>query len=170
MKTFWQKPTKKHGDNMRKITIVCVGKLKEKYWQDAVNEYTKRISRFAEIKITEIEESKIIDGAQATINKALQEEAKKILNLTQNKIVIPLCIEGKQQDSVGFCKTIINATDNGELCFVIGSSYGLDNIIKNLGTPLSFGKMTLPHQLMRVVLCEQIYRAFTIQNNITYHK
>lgn len=155
---------------MRKISIVCVGKLKEKYWQDAVAEYAKRISRFAELTIHEIDESKIVDTSQKLIEQALKNEGQKIQNFLQNKIVIPLCIEGKQQDSVQFSQTIINLTDKKELCFVIGSSYGLSDKIKNLGTPLSFGKMTLPHQLMRVVLLEQIYRAFTIQNNIIYHK
>lgn len=155
---------------MRKINIVCVGKLKEKFWQDAVAEYTKRISRFADVNIVEIDETKMQDDAPATITKALNNEAQKIKAAVQNKIVIPLCIEGKQQDSVQFSKTITELTNNGELCFVIGSSHGLSDVVKRLGSPLSFGKMTLPHQLMRVVLLEQIYRAFTIQNNITYHK
>ncbi|MBQ7602764.1 MAG: 23S rRNA (pseudouridine(1915)-N(3))-methyltransferase RlmH [Clostridia bacterium] len=155
---------------MRKISVVCVGKLKEKYWQAAVAEYAKRISRFAELTIHEIDESKIVDTSPALVLQALDSEAQKIKSIVQNKIVIPLCIEGKQQDSVQFSKTITDLTDKGELCFVIGSSYGLSDKIKHLGTPLSFGKITLPHQLMRVVLLEQIYRAFTIQNNITYHK
>jgi len=155
---------------MRKITIVCVGKLKEKFWVDAVCEYTKRISRFADINIVEIDESKIADTSPTSINKALDNEAQKIQNIVQNKIVVPLCIEGKQQDSVQFADTVAKQTDMGELCFVIGSSYGLSDTIKKLGAQLSFGKMTLPHQLIRIVLCEQIYRALTILNNTAYHK
>ena len=99
-----------------------------------------------------------------------QKEAQKIIPLTKQKIVCPLCIEGKQMDSVEFCNFVAQNTDKGELCFVIGSSFGLDDEVKNLGSKLSFGKITLPHQLMRIVLTEQIYRAGTILNNIEYHK
>ena len=104
---------------MRKISVVCVGKLKEKYWQAAVAEYAKRISRFAELTIHEIDESKIVDTSTALVLQALDSEAQKIKSIVQNKIVIPLCIEGKQQDSVQFSKTITDLTDKGELCFVV---------------------------------------------------
>ena len=156
---------------MRKITIVCVGNLKEKYWVEALNEYKKRIQRFFELNIIEVPEFKLDSKPNASkISEALKKEAQKIIPLTKQKIVCPLCIEGKQMDSVEFCNFVAQNTDKGELCFVIGSSFGLDDEVKNLGSKLSFGKITLPHQLMRIVLAEQIYRAGTILNNIEYHK
>lgn len=159
------------GENMRKITVVCIGNLKEKYWVDALAEYKKRISRFFELNIVELPETKILNTpSSANIMQALKTEGLKIMDLTKGKIVCPLCIEGKQLDSPQFSKFIQQNTDNGELCFIIGSSFGLHPDVKKLGTNLSFGKITLPHQLMRVVLLEQIYRAGTILNNIEYHK
>ena len=156
---------------MRKITIVCVGNLKEKYWLDAESEYKKRLSRFFDFKIVEIEESKLSKNpSKKEIEKALETEAQKILQHVQNKTLVCMCIEGKQLDSVEFANFVQKSTDQGELCFVIGSSFGLFENLKKLGTNLSFGKITLPHQLMRVVLCEQVYRAATILNNIEYHK
>ena len=156
---------------MRKITLVCVGNLKEKFWVNAIEEYKKRLSRFFDFKIVELPETRIVDKINnSTIQKALTQEAQKMLPILNNKTVVPLCIEGTQMDSVEFSKLIQTSTDENELCFVIGSSYGLDEQIKKLGKKLSFGKITLPHQLMRVVLCEQIYRAGTILNNIEYHK
>lgn len=156
---------------MRKISIVCVGNLKEKYWVDAISEYQKRLSRFFEFKIIEIDEVKIAGKqTKANIEKGLAEEAKKIQNFLQNKIIVPMCVEGEQLSSTDFANFVQQRTDKGELCFVIGSSFGLSPTIKQMGKKLSFGKITLPHQLMRVVLCEQIYRAGTILNNIEYHK
>lgn len=156
---------------MRKITIICIGSLKENYWVQAINEYQKRIQRFFDFKIIELSETKLPNKpSKKDIQKALQDEAKKVIALTKQKIVCPLCIEGKQLDSIELSHLIAQYTDQNELCFVIGSSFGLDDSIKSLGTQLSFGKMTLPHQLMRVVLTEQIYRAGTILNNIEYHK
>lgn len=156
---------------MRKITVVCIGNLKEKYWVESLAEYKKRISRFFDLNIIEIPETKLQNNASPTnIMQALKTEGQKIIELTKGKIVCPLCIEGKQLDSPGFCKFIQKSTDTGELCFIIGSSFGLHPDVKSLGTNLSFGKITLPHQLMRVVLLEQIYRAGTILNNIEYHK
>ena len=156
---------------MRKITIVCVGNLKEKFWVDAVEEYKKRLSRFFEFKIIEINETKIAGKqTEANIQKSLETEAQKMQTFLQGKIVVPLSIEGKQLSSFDFAKFVKQQSNNVELCFVIGSSFGLSQTIKKLGTNLSFGKITLPHQLMRVVLCEQIYRAATILNNIEYHK
>ena len=156
---------------MRKISIVCVGNLKEKYWVDAVAEYQKRLSRFFDFKIVEIDEVKIAGKQnESNILKSLETEAQKIQTFLQGKIVVPLSIEGKQLASSDFANFVEQQSNNGELCFVIGSSFGLSQTIKKLGTNLSFGKITLPHQLMRVVLCEQIYRAATIINNIEYHK
>lgn len=156
---------------MRKITIVCVGNLKEKYWVDAISEYQKRMQRFFDFKIVEIAESKLQNKpTKANIEKALLEEEQKMLPFLTNKIVVPMCIEGKQLDSVELSKLIEKQTNEKEMCFVIGSSFGLSKNIKDLGTPLSFGKITLPHQLIRVVLCEQVYRAGTILNNVEYHK
>ncbi len=156
---------------MRKITIVCIGNLKEKYWVESLAEYKKRTSRFFDLNIIEIPETKLQNNASSTnIMQALKTEGQKIAESVKGKIVCPLCIEGKQLDSPQFSKFIQQNTDTGELCFIIGSSFGLHPDIKKLGTNLSFGKITLPHQLMRVVLLEQIYRAGTILNNIEYHK
>ena len=156
---------------MRKITIVCVGNLKEKFWENAIAEYQKRLSRFFDFKIVEIAETKMANKpSAATISKTLDCEAEKILAQTAGKIVVPLCIEGEQKTSEELAGFIEKNTNENELCFVIGSSHGLSPKIKKIGKNLSFGKITLPHQLMRVVLCEQIYRAGTILNNIEYHK
>ena len=143
------------------IKVVCVGKVKEKYLQEAICDYVKRISKYHKINIIEVEDSNMI------------EEKVKILKHIDNKdYVITLDIEGKQLTSVEFAdkidKTFIT---NSCICFVIGGSYGLDKEVKNRANfSLSFSKFTFPHQLFRVILLEQIYRSFKILNNETYHK
>ena len=145
---------------MQKIRIVAVGKLKESFWRDAVAEYVKRLSRFASVEIRELPE-------RAT----LAEEAKDILAACSG-YVVALAVEGEKMDSETFASTIKKRTDEGaELTFVIGSSCGLSDEVKRAARlRLSFSDMTLPHQLMRVVLTEQIYRAFMINANSVYHK
>ncbi len=155
---------------MRKITLICVGNLKEKYWSEAVAEYQKRLNKFFDFKLVEIAECKIEKNNFAEISKALEKESAKILEKASGKIICPMAIEGQQMDSVQFANFVQQNTDNGELCFVIGSSFGLHDSVKSKGKNISFGKNTFPHQMMRVMLLEQIYRAGTIINNIEYHK
>lgn len=145
---------------MQKINIVCVGKIKEKFYSDAVNEYLKRLSRFAKVEVREISEC-----------RSLEEEATLILKAVKGQIVA-LCIEGKKYSSEGLAHYIKELTDTGNECtFVIGSSCGLSDEVKNrANVKLSFSDMTFPHQLMRVILLEQIYRAFMINGGGEYHK
>ena len=156
---------------MYKINIVCVGKLKEKFYLEAQNEYLKRLQRFCEISITEIPEVLLPNNPnQNDITKALDKEYNSILpNL---KGFIYVCDpRGKQLDSVEFSNKIIKEFNSFDtITFVIGSSYGLSEKIKGNNNLISFSKMTFPHHLMRVILFEQLYRAFCIKNNITYHK
>ncbi len=145
---------------MQKINIVCVGKIKEKFYVDAIAEYVKRLSRFAKVEIREVAEC-----------RNLNEEAELILKAARGKI-IALCIEGKKYSSEEFAAYVRGLTDFGSECtFVIGSSCGLSDSVKNAASlKLSFSDMTFPHQLMRVVLVEQIYRAFMINGGGEYHK
>ncbi len=159
---------------MIKITIIAVGKLKEKYLRDAVSEYEKRISAYAKINIIEVSEHRCGDSpSPAEIRQVLQKEGEQIIaKIPKGSFVIPMCIEGTQKTSEDFSKEIerISLTSS-EITFVIGGSFGLSDEVKALGkTKLSFSKMTFPHQLMRVILLEQIYRALSISNNSKYHK
>ncbi|MDO4730825.1 MAG: 23S rRNA (pseudouridine(1915)-N(3))-methyltransferase RlmH [Clostridia bacterium] len=159
---------------MLKINIVCVGKLKEKYLKDGINEYLKRISAYAKVAITEINEDKIpANPSKAQIEKSLQREGKEIIKVLANSYPIALCIEGESLSSEQFAKKLenIQLSQNSEISFVIGSSFGLSEEVKRKCLfKLSFSKMTFPHQLMRLVLCEQLYRVFQIINNGKYHK
>ena len=145
---------------MQKINIVCVGKIKEDFYRNAVNEYLKRLSRFAKVEVKELAEG-----------KNLEEEAQSILRAVKG-YCIALCIEGVKLDSQALATCIKGLCDRGEgITFVIGSSEGLSEKVKESADfKLSFSDMTFPHQLMRVILCEQIYRAFMIINGSTYHK
>lgn len=154
---------------MKKITLICVGSIKEKYLTDAINEYKKRIQKFFDLNIVEIAESKLL-SSQKEVEKALFEEGNKILEKAKGKMLISLCVEGKQKTSEEFAQFVNKATDDGEICFAIGSSFGLSPEVKKNSINLSFSKLTFPHQLMRVIFLEQLYRAGTITNNITYHK
>ena len=158
-----------------KIKIVTVGKLKEKYLKDGIAEYSKRISRFAAVEMIELADEK-------TPDRASDSENEKILNLEGNRIlskigdrefVVVLAIEGKTLSSEEFSSQLEQASINGysTLTFVIGGSLGLSpQVKKRANLSLGFGRLTLPHQLMRLVLVEQIYRAFTIQQGSPYHK
>ena len=145
---------------MQKINIVCVGKIKEDFYRNAVTEYLKRLSRFAKVEVKEIAEG-----------KDLEEEAQGILRAAKGYI-IALCVEGKKASSEDLANRIKTLCDKGEeITFIIGSSCGLSDTVKNEANfKLSFSDMTFPHQLMRVILCEQIYRAFMINSGSTYHK
>lgn len=145
---------------MQKINIICVGKIKEKFYVDAVNEYLKRLSRFAKIEVKEIPE-----------RKSLEEEGELILRAVKGRVVA-LCIEGERFSSEELANFVKELTDTGsESSFVIGSSHGLSEEVKNAANVrLSFSDMTFPHQLMRVILAEQLYRAFMINGGGEYHK
>lgn len=145
---------------MQKINIVCVGKLKEKFFSDAVNEYLKRLSRFASVTVRELAEM-----------RTLREEAENILKELRGACVV-LAVEGKKLSSETFAEKMKRFADEGkEVTFVIGSSCGLSESVKaRADLLLSFSDMTFPHQLMRVILCEQIYRAFMINGGGEYHK
>jgi len=157
---------------MIKINIVTVGNLKEKYLIECVKEYQKRISRFGFINIIELEEEKLPKNySEADISKCLVRESVKI-EKHLNGFIIVLDINGKNLSSVEFAKKLEDISLNFDtITFVIGSSYGISESIKSKANMLlSFSKMTFPHQLFRVMLLEQIYRACTINNNILYHK
>ena len=158
-----------------KIKIICVGKIKESFFKDAVNEYLKRLSRFAKTEIIELPDEKIPDNASDKENElVLKKEGELILNAIRNdEYVISLCVEGKKYSSPGLAKELSDIFSSGNSCIdlIIGGSLGLSNEVKNRSDlKLSFSDMTFPHQLMRVILLEQIYRAFKINNNEKYHK
>lgn len=158
-----------------KIKIVTVGKLKEKYLKDGIAEYTKRISRFAKLEMIELTDEKTPDKASELENqKILETEGERILSKVRERdFVVVLAIEGKTLSSEEFSKQLEQASIKGysTLTFIIGGSLGLAPIVKNRANlSVSFGRLTLPHQLMRLVLVEQIYRAFTIQQGSPYHK
>ena len=145
---------------MQKINRVCVGKIKEDFYRNAVTEYLKRLSRFAKVEVKEIAEG-----------KDLEEEAQGILRAAKGYI-IALCVEGVKLSSEDLAGRIKTLCDKGEeITFIIGSSCGLSDTVKSEADfKLSFSDMTFPHQLMRVILCEQVYRAFMINSGSTYHK
>ena len=158
-----------------KIKVVTVGKLKEKYLRDGIAEYTKRISRFANLEMIELSDEKTPDRASESENqKILEIEGQRILSKVADRdFVIVLAIEGKILSSEEFSKQLEEASIKGfsTLTFIIGGSLGLAPIVKKRANlSVSFGRLTLPHQLMRMVLVEQIYRAFTIQQGSPYHK
>ena len=143
------------------IKIICVGKIKEAFYRDAVNEYMKRLSKYHKVVIEEVMDSNI------------KSEGDLILRHMNNKVyVITLEIEVNSLNSVEFANKIDNIfINNSNITFIIGGSDGLDNRIKGISNyKLSFSKMTFPHQLFRIILLEQIYRSFKILNNETYHK
>jgi 23S rRNA (pseudouridine1915-N3)-methyltransferase len=150
------------------IRIICVGKIKESYFNDAIKEYSKRISKYHQIEIIEIDDVGLND--KKVVLKKEQEKILKVLN--PKDYIITMEIEGKEESSIEFANRIKNLfNERSTITFIIGGSYGLSDEIKKLSNyKLSFSKMTFPHQLFRVILLEQIYRAFKINNNETYHK
>ncbi len=147
------------------IKIICVGQLKETYLKDAVKEYIKRISKYTKVNLIEVN-----DMNNGEILKKEKEEIFKYID--SKDYIVTLDIEGKEMDSITFAKTIDNIfIYNSNITFIIGGSYGLDDEIKKISNlRLSFSKMTFPHQLFRVMLLEQVYRAFKINHNEEYHK
>ncbi|MBQ2266399.1 MAG: 23S rRNA (pseudouridine(1915)-N(3))-methyltransferase RlmH [Clostridia bacterium] len=159
---------------MIKVTLIALGKLKEAYLRDAVSEYTKRLSRYCDLEIIELEPIKLPDSpSKSQIDAALLREAEMIIKkIPKNCDVYPLCVEGKQLSSEEFAEKVDDLSQQGRgIVFIIGSSYGLSETVKATAKMrFSLSKMTFPHQLFRVMLLEQVYRAFKINEGSTYHK
>lgn len=159
---------------MLNINIICIGRLKEKYLTDAVNEYSKRLKGFCTFSVIELNEEKGNDDPNAAQKeKILTEEGKRIIaKIKPGSYTIAMCIEGRELSSEELSKKLENtAFESSTVNFIIGGSYGLSDEVKNKADfRLSMGKMTFPHQLSRVMLCEQIYRALGISRNTKYHK
>ena len=159
---------------MIKVAFITLGKLKEKYLREAVMEYEKRLSRYCDLEIIELEPVKLPDNpSKAQIEAALVKEADMVLKkIPKNSEVFALCVEGKQLSSEVFAENFADLSRQGRgITFVIGSSYGLSEQVKSVSNfRLSVSKMTFPHQLFRVMLLEQVYRAFKINEGSTYHK
>ena len=157
------------------IKIVCVGKLKEKYWKQGIAEYAKRLSKFCKFEIVEVPDEKAPEKLSAAQMENVKEvEGQRILaKIKDREYVYALAILGQERTSEAFAKEINDLTTYGhsDLTFVIGGSLGLSPaVLKRADTQISFGKFTMPHQLMRLVLTEQIYRAFMINAGSPYHK
>lgn len=159
---------------MIKVTVIAMAKLKEKYLREACAEYEKRLSRYCSLEVVEIEPVRLSEKpATSEIATALDREADAISKkIPANSTVVALCIEGKSLSSEEMAENIKSAVNMGkEMIFIIGSSYGLsEKIKKRADIKLSLSKMTFPHQLFRVMLLEQIYRSFKINEGGTYHK
>ncbi len=158
-----------------KITIVTVGKIKEKYLRDAIGEYSKRLSKYCKLEIVEVADEKTPDNASETMEKIIRDkEAERILKyVREDAYVVTLEIGGKMLDSVEFSRKLENLGIQGKshILFIIGGSIGLgEAVLKRSDFPLSFSKMTFPHQMMRVILLEQIYRGYRIMAGEPYHK
>lgn len=157
------------------ITLVTVGKIKEKFYRDAVDEFVKRLSRYCKIRIVEVADENTPNHAPESIEEQIKnKEGERILkNITDSMHVIALAIEGKELSSVRFAKKLetMGIEGTSDICFVIGGSLGLSkDVYKRADELLSFSSMTFPHQLMRVILLEQVYRCFRIIHNEPYHK
>lgn len=160
---------------MQTVNVICIGKLKEKYLSDAIREYSTRLTPFCKFNIIELDEYRLPDKpSDAQIKICLEDEGRRILaKISKNSFVIPMCIEGKLVSSEELSAIVSDAAVCGKstVDFVIGGSYGLSDEVKKRGDfRLSMGRMTFPHQLARVMICEQIYRSFQIMTGGKYHK
>ena len=157
------------------INIICVGKIKESFFKDATNEYSKRLSRFCKLDIIELNDEKLPNPSNPSLEEQIkQKEGLNIIShIKQDSYVIALDLHGIQHDSISFSNKLNNiySNVNSNITFIIGGSLGLSTeVLSNCNELISFSKMTFPHQLIRIFLLEQIYRAFKIINNETYHK
>ena len=157
------------------ITVICIGKLKEKYWSQAVEEYSKRLRSYCSLEILELKESRLPDKAGAAEELAVKDaEGKEILRrIKENMYVITLEVKGKMLSSEKLAEKIekLGLSGDSNIAFIIGGSLGLsDGVSRRADFKLSFSEMTFPHQMMRVILLEQVYRSFKIMRNETYHK
>lgn len=165
----------KIGEDKMKITVVTVGKIKEKYFVDAIAEYAKRLSRYCKLEMIQVADEKTPDGASEALETQIKDkEGERILaNIKDGSFVVALAIEGQMLDSEELAEKIEKWGVSGisQIVFVIGGSLGLSKAVLNRADyKLSFSRMTFPHQLMRVVLLEQIYRSYRILSNEPYHK
>lgn len=157
------------------VTILCVGKVKEKFYRDAIAEFEKRLSRYCKLDIIEVADEKTPDNASEVVERQIKEKEAECMEkyIREGAYVIALAIDGKQLDSVELSEKMekLGISGNSNIVFVIGGSLGLaDGILKRADFKLSFSRMTFPHQLMRVILLEQIYRGYRIMNHEPYHK
>lgn len=157
------------------IKLITVGKIKEKFYKDAIDEYVKRLSRCCKINIIEVADEKTKENASdKEVEIILNKESERIIKaINDNDYIIALAINGLKYDSINFANKIkeLGIKGNSNICFIIGGSLGLHkNVLNKANMKLSFSDMTFPHQLMRVILLEQIYRAYRIINNEPYHK
>ena len=160
---------------MTHIKLVCVGRIKEKFMKDGIDEYLKRLGRYARVEIIEVADEKTTDGATDTENALVKEiEGERILShIKDTDHVCALAIDGKMYDSEGLADHLDKLYVSGvsDIAFVIGGSLGLsDAVLKRADEKLSFSKLTFPHQLMRMIFLEQLYRTFKIQRKEPYHK
>lgn len=160
---------------MLNITLLCVGKLKEAYWREACAEYEKRLGAFCRFRLIEVAEERLPDNPSAAqISATIEAEGKRLLDqLPKDCAVVPLCIEGKELDSPTLSNRIQKMAVEGisHIVFIIGGSWGLSDAVKNRAAfRLSMSPMTFPHQLARVMVLEQVYRAFQIASGGKYHK
>lgn len=160
---------------MVSVTLIAVGKIKEKYLREALDEYAKRLSAYCKFEIVEVKDEKTPDSPSTREKQlVLEKEGERIsAKIPQGAAVVSLCVEGKQMTSKRFAELISGYSIRGisKIAFIIGGSFGLDEKIKALSdVRLSFSEMTFPHMLMRVILAEQLYRGFTITEGKTYHK
>lgn len=153
------------------VNIVCIGKIKEAFYRDALEEYAKRLSRFCKFNVVELAEKQLAGKNDADVRIVREDEGKRIVQAVKG-YVIALDMRGQQLTSEELSAKLVKLTDTTSMItFVIGGSYGLaDCVLERADYKLSFGKMTFPHQLMRVIAAEQIYRAFTIAEGSGYHK
>jgi len=157
------------------ISVICVGKIKEKYLAEGIKEYSKRLSRYCKLEITELPDEQTPDGASPALEAQIKErEGQRILKaIKADSYVIALAIEGQKLTSEKFARTIENLAVQGKshITFVIGGSLGLaPEVLRRADYLLSFSDMTFPHQLMRVILLEQVYRCYRIIHHEPYHK
>ena len=160
---------------MLTIEVLCVGKMSQKWFQDGLEEYRKRLGAFCRLECAEIAEQRLLDSpSEAQICAALEREAEEILRAVPNgAYLVALCVEGRQIPSEGMAELIAGRENSGrpKLCFVIGGSFGLSDRVKSSADlRLSMSKMTFPHHLARVMLGEQLYRGFKIKEGSRYHK
>ena len=160
---------------MLAVRLICVGKMKEKFFVDAFSEYSKRLQPYCRLELVELNEQRLSDNpSEGEITSALKKEAGEILKIIpSDAYTVAMCVEGKQMPSEGMGKIISERESSGKpkLCFIIGGSFGLDASIKQRADrKLSMSEMTFPHHLARVMLAEQIYRGFKINEGSRYHK
>ena len=160
---------------MLHINIICVGKIKEKYLQDAIQEYSKRLSKYCLLNIIELNDEKLPQNLNDSLTKQIKEKESNniISHIDKSSYIIALDLKGKQFSSEEFSKKItdISLNSSSTITFVIGGTLGLSNqVLQTSNELICFSKMTFPHQLIRVFLLEQVFRAFKIANNETYHR